>query len=95
MKVIVTGGEGFIGRNIINEANSKGWYTISVDIDQRKSDANESHRISLLDRDKLREIFKGVDYVFHNAPFFIAISYHLSISPVLTPSESVLFSIQF
>jgi UDP-glucose 4-epimerase len=67
LKVIVTGGEGFIGRNIINEANSKGWYTISVDIDERKSDANESHRISLLDRDRLREIFKGVDYVFHNA----------------------------
>lgn len=67
MKVLVTGGEGFIGRNIINEVNSRGWYSISVDIAEKKSEANESHRVSILDREQIGKLFSGVDYVFHNA----------------------------
>lgn len=67
MKMLVTGGEGFIGRNIIKEGNSRGWYSISIDIAERKSDANEYHQVSILDRSKMENLFSGVDYVFHNA----------------------------
>ena len=67
MRVLVTGGEGFIGRNIIKEANRKGWHSISMDIAERKSEANEFHQVSILDRTKMENLFSGVDYVFHNA----------------------------
>ena len=67
MKALVTGGEGFIGRNIIKEINSRGWYSISMDIAEKRSEANEFQQVSILDRNKMENIFSGVDYVFHNA----------------------------
>ena len=47
MKALVTGGEGFIGRNIIKEINSRSWYSISMDIAEKKSEANEFHKVSI------------------------------------------------
>ncbi|EQD31463.1 NAD-dependent epimerase/dehydratase [mine drainage metagenome] len=67
MKVLVTGGEGFIGRNIIDEAINKNWETISIDVSGRKSHSQEFHNISILNRKDIMKIFKDVDIVFHNA----------------------------
>ena len=67
MKVLVTGGEGFIGRNIIDLCRLKGWETISLDIAQGESKADIKIIGSVLDLPLLRKITKDVDYVFHEA----------------------------
>ena len=67
MKALVTGGEGFIGRNIIDLCRSKGWETISLDIAEGESKADVKIIGSVLDLPLLRKITKDVDYVFHEA----------------------------
>jgi UDP-glucose 4-epimerase len=67
MKALVTGGEGFIGRNIIDLCRSKGWETISLDIAEGESNADVKIIGSVLDLPLLRKITKDVDYVFHEA----------------------------
>ena len=67
MKVLVTGGEGFIGRNIIDLCRSKGWETISLDIAEGESKADVKIIGSVLDLPLLRKITKDVDYIFHEA----------------------------
>lgn len=67
MKSLVIGGSGFIGRNIIELLNKKGQYTISYDIAEKDSDANEHVIGSISDYEKLYSSMKGVDYVFNLA----------------------------
>ena len=67
MKSLVIGGSGFIGRNIIELLNKKGHYTISYDIAEKDSDANEHVKGSISDYEKLYSSMKGVDYVFNLA----------------------------
>ena len=67
MKVLVTGGEGFIGGNIIDLCRAKGWETISLDIIGGESQADVKITGSVLDLPLIRKITKDVDYVFHEA----------------------------
>ena len=67
MKILVTGGEGFIGRNIIKAARELGWETISVDIEKGQSGADSFHKISINDRKTFPRLLEDVDYVFHEA----------------------------
>ena len=73
-KVIVTGGAGFIGSNLVNRLVKDG-HTVTV-IDDESSDAHESFYYNnearyfaydIVEYDKIESLFDGVDYVFHLA----------------------------
>jgi len=74
--VIVTGGQGFIGSNLVDELINEG-YNVKV-IDDQSSEANEQfyvndkaqyYKISITDKDQLTssKVFENVDLVFHLA----------------------------
>jgi len=67
MRALVTGGSGFIGRNIIEQLNELGFETISYDIADKNSNSHIHIKGSILDREKLQQSLKKVDYVFHLA----------------------------
>lgn len=62
MRFIVTGGEGFIGRRIVEVIRKNGDEAISMDIA-----GSPDIRTDLMDTDLLRTSFKGIDGVFHLA----------------------------
>src|SRR4029453_3483610 len=78
-KMAVTGGAGFIGSNLAEELVSRGYQVVLVDNFSTGKEKNLSgwvakagNRIQVLrsdinDTDKLREAFRGVRYVFHQA----------------------------
>ncbi|MCL4332751.1 MAG: NAD-dependent epimerase/dehydratase family protein [Candidatus Thermoplasmatota archaeon] len=66
MKVLVTGGSGFIGRNITRQCRERGWETVSFDTES-EGDADNHVTGSVLDFDLLRKAMKGCDYAFHLA----------------------------
>ncbi len=67
VKVLVTGGSGFIGRHIIRQCNEKGWETVSLDI-QRKNNEAHTHFIgSINDKHLLKSITTDCDAIFHLA----------------------------
>ncbi len=59
-KYLVTGGEGFIGRNLINRLESMGNEVVSLDIE-----GNPDFKGSICDREIVKTACKGVDGVFH------------------------------
>lgn len=67
MNVVVVGGSGFIGRNIIDLLNKKGFYTISYDVSKENKNANESHLKDVRDYEALENATQNVDYVFNLA----------------------------
>lgn len=74
-KALVTGGAGFIGSHLAEELVSQGYQVIVLDnlstgkIDNIKAlmDSIEFVKGSITDLPLLRELFDGVDYVFHHA----------------------------
>ena len=73
-KVIVTGGCGFIGSNLVDELVKQGYEVIVIDDLSSDShdkfyfnDQVEYHKISIVDFDSIRPLFDGIDYVFHLA----------------------------
>lgn len=72
-KVIVTGGAGFIGSNLVRELVERGSEVIVIDnyvagrIEGREVPGATYHNISILDHDALSPLFEGVDTVFHLA----------------------------
>ncbi len=66
MKVLVTGGSGFIGRNIIRQCKERGWETVSFDTESG-GNADTNVTGSVLDFNLLRKAIMGCDYVFHLA----------------------------
>lgn len=72
-KVVVTGGAGFIGSNLVKVLAKKGVETHVVDtfiagrIKERLLDGVVYHEVDIRDLDRLKEIFKGTDAVFHLA----------------------------
>ena len=73
-KVIVTGGAGFIGSNLVDKLISLGNEVIVID--NESSDAHESfywnskaknYKYDICDYDKIRPLFKDVELVFHLA----------------------------
>ena len=74
LKALVTGGAGFIGSNLVDSLVELGWDVIVID--DLSSEAHEQfyfndkveyHKISIVDFDKIRPLFKGVHTVFHLA----------------------------
>lgn len=71
-KCIVTGGAGFIGSNLVDELIKKGDEVIIIDnlSTGKKENINqkaEFHEVDMRDLEKIKPLFKGVDYVFHLA----------------------------
>jgi UDP-glucose 4-epimerase len=73
-KVLVTGGAGFIGSNLVDKILSLG--NEVVVIDNESSDAHEkfywnesaeNHKLDICDYDKILPLFDGVTHVFHIA----------------------------
>ena len=72
MKVLITGGAGFIGSNLAEELAKKHEVVIIDDLSTGRVENVEDLdlelvRGSITDPDLLRESFRGVDYVFHQA----------------------------
>ncbi len=76
MKVVITGGCGFIGSNLAHELVEEGEVTVLDDLSTGRSENNEdlldndNYRYvkgSITDLNLLKQIFDGVDYVFHQA----------------------------
>jgi nucleoside-diphosphate-sugar epimerase len=75
MRLLVTGGAGFIGSHLIQHLVSKGHSVIVVDNlhsgkIENLTEVKEKiifHRIDILEYDKLRSISKDVDGIFHEA----------------------------
>jgi GlcNAc-P-P-Und epimerase len=70
-KIIITGGSGFIGTNLVEYFASLGWKVLNLDI---KSPRNPAHinywqKLDIVDRDELLRIFHEFrpDYVLHFA----------------------------
>jgi UDP-glucose 4-epimerase len=71
-KVLVTGGAGFIGSNLVDALIEKGWNVVVVDNLERGKRENvhpeaEFHRVDIRDLENMAPLFPGVDYVFHLA----------------------------
>ena len=72
MKVIVTGGAGFIGSHLVDSLIDKGYNVIVIDnlIAGKKENLNSRaklYKIDIRDLEKIKPVFKGIDYVFHLA----------------------------
>jgi len=74
MKVIVTGGCGFIGSNLVDRLVSMGWEVVVID--NKSTDAHEQFyyndnaeywHYDVCEYDKIEPLFQNVDYVFHLA----------------------------
>ena len=73
-KALVTGGCGFIGSNLVDSLINKGWEVIVID--NLSSEFHEQfyyndkatyYEYDILNFDKIRPLFEGVDHVFHLA----------------------------
>ena len=74
MKVIITGGAGFIGSNLAEELLEKHEVVIIDDLSTGRVENIEDRDVELVqgsitDPDLLKENFRGVDYVFHRQRF--------------------------
>jgi UDP-glucose 4-epimerase len=74
MKIIVTGGCGFIGSHIVDKLCDLNYQVIVIDdLSASENDKfyfNEKstyHKIDICDKDKMDHLFEGVDYIFHLA----------------------------
>ncbi len=76
-KVVVTGGAGFIGSNLVEELTKRGYYAVILDdlcTGKRenielliKQESVEFIQGSITDLSFLQQVFKDVQYVFHQA----------------------------
>jgi UDP-glucose 4-epimerase len=64
MKIIVTGGAGFIGRSVCRHLREEGHEVATVDI---RPDGPDAPIVDVLDLDQLRGAFRGADVVYHLA----------------------------
>jgi len=72
MKVLVTGGVGFIGSNLVDALIRDGYQVIVVDnlLNGSKKNLNSKakfYKVDIRNLKKIKPLFKGVDFVFHVA----------------------------
>ncbi|KKS26455.1 MAG: NAD-dependent epimerase/dehydratase [Parcubacteria group bacterium GW2011_GWA2_42_11] len=72
MKILITGGAGFVGSNLVDAFIEKGDEVITIDnlSTGKKENINPQAKFFQLDLrnlDEIRPLFEGVDYVFHEA----------------------------
>lgn len=74
MKVIVTGGAGFIGSHIVDRLIEEGHNVIVIDNESAEchnqfyyNDKAHNYKFDICDYENIRPLFDGVDYVFHLA----------------------------
>ena len=73
-KIVVVGGAGFIGSNLVDELISRGDKVIIIDdlSTGKKENINpeaEFHKLDARDLEKIKPLFSGADSVFHLAAF--------------------------
>ncbi len=73
-KCLVTGAAGFIGSNLVDELVRSGYEVIAIDNESAESNEefywnrkSENYKYDILDYEKTRPLYDGVDYVFHLA----------------------------
>jgi UDP-glucose 4-epimerase len=72
MKILVTGGAGFIGSNLIDRLINEGHKVFIIDnlSSGKKENLNKKaifYKADICHLDKILHLFKGIDYVFHLA----------------------------
>ena len=74
MKVIVTGGAGFIGSHIVDRLIEENHHVIVIDNESAEchnqfyyNDKAHNYKFDICDYENIRPLFDGVDYVFHLA----------------------------
>lgn len=74
MKALVTGGAGFIGSNLVDTLIDMNWEVVVID--NESAECNEkfywnnkasNHKLDICDYENTRNLYDGVDYVFHLA----------------------------
>ncbi len=74
MKIIVTGGCGFIGSNIVDKLINEGHDVIVIDNESAEcheqfyhNSKAHTYKLDICDYENIRPLFEGIDYVFHLA----------------------------
>lgn len=74
MKALVTGGAGFIGSNLVDKLIGMNWEVVVIDNESAEcnekfywNDKADNHKLDICDYEFTRELYDGVDYVFHLA----------------------------
>jgi UDP-glucose 4-epimerase len=72
MKILITGGAGFIGSNLVDKLIDEGYKVFIIDnlLSGKKENINKKaifYKIDICHLNKILPLFKGIDYVFHLA----------------------------